>query len=411
MQPAIKAHRTNCCICGGGPAGMMLGFLLARAGVEVIVVEKHKDFFRDFRGDTIHPSTIELIYELGLLEEFLKIPHQEIEQLTISYNSQEFIIADFTHLPVHKKVLALMPQWDFLNFLEKQASRYPQFTLFRETTVTALIKENQRVAGIRAETPQGTVEVRAAITVGCDGRSSTVRELAGLSVIHTGAPIDALWFRLSRKAGDPERTLGRFDHGRLMVLLDRDDYWQCAYVIPKGNFEQVKMRGIEDFRRELSSVSPFISNRRDELKDWDDFKLLSVSIDHLEKWYAEGLLCIGDAAHAMSPVGGVGINLAIQDAVATANALCKPLLCKQPLPLSLLKQIQQRRTLPRKLIQGMQVFVQKKLFSGAGSAGSSQKLPWPFVLLKKFPVLRRIPARFIGMGPRPEHIRTPDVYP
>ena len=407
MQNPVSLVHTRCCICGGGPAGIMLGFLLARAGVEVVVLEKHKDFFRDFRGDTIHPSTIELLYELGLLEEFLKVPHQEIEHLEASYNDQEFTIADFTHLPVHKKVLILMPQWDFLNFIEKHASQYKTFKIYKEANVTELVKVNNRVAGIRAETPAGMLEVRSALTVGCNGRRSTVRTLADLTVIDTGVPIDVLWFRLSKRSGDKEQTFGRISNGKFMVLLNRGDYWQCAYVISKGQFESKQSAGMEAFRNELASVTPFLSNRLDELKDWEDIKLLSVSIDHLEKWYSEGLLCIGDAAHAMSPIGGVGINLAIQDAVAAANILYRPLLNGEVITPSLLNRVQERRNFPRKVIQGIQIFIHKNVLGNISATAGSTTPPFIFRMMRKFPYLRRFPARLIGIGPRPEHVRTP----
>lgn len=400
---------TGCCICGGGPAGIMLGFLLARAGVEVIVLEKHADFFRDFRGDTIHPSTIQLMYELGLLDAFLQIPHQEVEQLNGYFNGVDVQIGDFTHLKVAKPILAMMPQWDFLNFISQQASKYPGFTLLQEATVYELIKEGSRTTGIKANAPNGTIEIKADLIVGADGRSSDVRRLAGLNVINTGAPIDVLWFRLSKNpATDPKQTLGRFEGNRMMVLLNRGDYWQCAYVIMKGELETIQSKGIEGFRDDVIAISPFFKDRVMELKDWTDIKLLNVVIDHLEKWYDDGVLCIGDASHAMSPVGGVGINLAIQDAVAAANILYPCLQKKESVSISLLKKIQQRREFPARMIQRMQVIIQNGIVRRKQTAGAKQTVPFFLKLFKLFPFLTRLPAKVIGMGIRPEHIRTPD---
>jgi len=400
---------TNCCICGGGPAGIMLGFLLARAGIEVLVLEKHADFFRDFRGDTIHPSTVELMQELGLLEAFLQVSHQEIEHLNGQFNGVEVRIADFTHLPVTKPILALMPQWDFLNFLAQQAARYPGFTLLHEAAVTGLLKEDARITGVKVVAPKGTIEIKANLIIGADGRSSDTRRLAGLQVINTGAPIDVLWFRLSKTKADPPQTLGRFEQGKMMVLLNRGDYWQCAYVIMKGDLDNIKASGLEGFHKDITAICPFFQGRVMELTDWNDIKLLSVAIDYLDTWYTEGLLCIGDASHAMSPVGGVGINLAIQDAVAAANILYPALVNNQPVPASILKKIQKRREFPARFIQRLQVTIQEGIVKRRTDTRLQQKLPFFFKLLKWFPVLTRIPARVIGMGIRPEHIRTPDV--
>jgi len=404
-----KSLHTTCCIVGGGPAGMMTGFLLARAGVEVIVLEKHADFFRDFRGDTIHPSTIEIMSELGLLKQFLAVPHQEIEHLHVVYNNTEFEIGDFTHLKVVRPVLGIMPQWDFLNFVARQALRYKGFHLVMESEVRELIVENNRVVGVRANTPDGVLEVRANLVIGTDGRSSTVREQAKLKVLPTGVPIDVLWFRFSKRDGDPPQTLGRFYYGSIMILIDRTDYWQCGFVIEKNGLDKIKAGGLDAFRKQLLEVSPFLENRVDELKDWNDIKLLSVAIDHLEKWYCDGLLCIGDAAHAMSPVGGVGINLAIQDAVATANILYGYLRAGKTMDGEILKLVQQRRALPTKVIQTIQATIHKGIAaSRASSVGTPSKLPLPFRLLKMFPVLRRIPAYIVGIGVRSEHIKSPD---
>jgi 2-polyprenyl-6-methoxyphenol hydroxylase-like FAD-dependent oxidoreductase len=303
----IEKMNTRCCVAGGGPAGMIAGFLLARAGVDVVVLEKHADFLRDFRGDTIHPSTLELMYELGILEEFLRRPHQELPQFGGQVEDVTVIVADFSHLPTHCKFIALMPQWDFLNFIAEKAKAYPQFHLRMGSEVTELIEENGRIVGVRAKTSQGTsqgiLEVRADLTLGTDGRHSIVRAKAGLEVIDLGAPIDVLWMRLTREPSDPDQTLGRFRAGKILVMLNRADYWQCAYVIPKGGFEVIRQKGLAAFREDIASVAPFLRGRTDELKDWNDIKLLTVAVDRLRQWWRSGLLCLGDSAHAMSPVG------------------------------------------------------------------------------------------------------------
>ena len=316
---------TKCCIAGGGPAGMMLGFLLARAGVNVVVLEKHADFFRDFRGDTIHPSTLELMYELGLLDEFLKLPHQKVERLTMQVGDQRLRMLDLTHLPTHCKYIALMPQWDFLDFLAKHGERYPSFDLRMKAEATGLIEEDGRIVGLRAMTEDGEVAIRADLVVGADGRHSTVREKAGLHSDDYGAPMDVLWFRLPLKKADETEIFGYIEAGAMMIMLDRGDYWQCAYVIPKGGIERVRTDGLDAFRKRVVTMSPFLADRVAQLESWDDIKLLSVTVDRLRQWWRPGLICIGDAAHAMSPIGGVGINLAVQDAVAAANRLAAPL--------------------------------------------------------------------------------------
>jgi 2-polyprenyl-6-methoxyphenol hydroxylase-like FAD-dependent oxidoreductase len=398
---------TRCCIAGGGPAGMMLGLLLARAGIDVIVLEKHKDFLRDFRGDTIHPSTLELMHELGLLDEFLKVPHQEVSRLTFQVGAERIPMIDFRHLPTRCKFVALMPQWDFLDFLAKQGRHYPHFNLRMETEATDLISEGDRITGLRAKTPAGDLEIRAALVVGCDGRHSTVRQSAKLEVEDVGAPIDVLWFRLSRKASDTEETGGHMEAGKLLVMLNRGDYWQCAYVIPKGGIETVKREGLAAFRDGLAELEPFLKDRVGELKSFDDIKLLTVSIDRLRQWHRPGLLCIGDAAHAMSPVGGVGVNLAVQDAVAAANILAEPLRAGA-VTAAHLAAVQARRSFPMRVIQRMQVIVQDRLLSPALASRERPKPPFVMRLLQWFPALRRIPARIVGVGVRPEHIQTPE---
>jgi 2-polyprenyl-6-methoxyphenol hydroxylase-like FAD-dependent oxidoreductase len=398
---------TRCCIAGGGPAGMMLGFLLARAGIDVIVLEKHKDFFRDFRGDTIHPSTLELMHELGLLDEFLKVPHQEVSHLTFQVGAERIPMVDLSHLPTRCKFVALMPQWDLLDFLAKQGRRYSHFHLRMEAEATDLIVEGDRVTGLRAKTPDGDIEIQATLVVGCDGRHSTIRERAGFTVDDIGAPIDVLWFRLSRKASDTEDTGGHIEAGKMLVMLNRRNYWQCAYVIPKGGIETVKREGLAAFRDRISEIEPFLKDRVDELKSFDDIKLLTVAIDRLRQWHRPGLLCIGDAAHAMSPVGGVGVNLAVQDAVAATNILAEPLRAGA-VTTEHLAAVQARRAFPVQVIQRVQVIVQNKLLSPALASRERPKPPFAMRLIQWFPVLRRIPARIVGLDVRPEHIQTPE---
>ena len=399
--------QTSCCIAGGGPAGMMLGFLLARSGVDVIVIEKHPDFLRDFRGDTIHPSTLELMYELGLLDEFLKRPHQQVTELGGQVSGQAMKLADFSQLPTHCKFLALMPQWDFLNFLVEQGKRYSSFHVLMQTEAVGLIEENGRVAGVNTKTADGEMEIRAALTVGADGRRSLVRDRSGLEVIDLGAPMDIVWFRLSRRATDPPQTLGYVQSGRILVMINRDDYWQCGYVIAKGAFEGIREKGLDNFRRDVARLALFLSARTGEVRDWNDVSLLTVKVDRLRHWSRPGLLCIGDAAHAMSPIGGVGINLAIQDAVAAANIL-GPKLAANKLGDQDLEAVQKRRELPTRITQKAQVLIQNNVIGKVLASDHPLAVPWPFKLLQAWPFLRRIPARMIGMGFRPEHIHTPE---
>ena len=399
---------TTCAIAGGGPAGVMLGFLLARAGVPVVVLEKHIDFFRDFRGDTVHPSTLEVIHELGLLDAFLKVPHQKIDRLSLQFGDTNIALADLTHLPTHCKFVALMPQWDFLNFLAAQGKRYKSFDLHMQTEATDLIEEGGRIVGLRARAPDGTLTIRAALVVGCDGRHSTVRERAGLQSDDYGAPMDVLWFRMTREAGDPGDVFGHIEAAKLMIMLNRGDYWQCAYVIPKGGIDRVQAEGIDAFRQRVLSMSLFLADRIGEIKSFDDVKLLTVKVDRLRQWWRPGLICIGDSAHAMSPVGGVGVNIAVQDAVAAANRLAAPLK-RGAVTDADLYAIQERRTLAVRLTQALQLAVQNRIISRALTSEQRPKPPLMFKLLGLFPVLRRIPARLIGLGVRPEHVRTPEV--
>jgi 2-polyprenyl-6-methoxyphenol hydroxylase-like FAD-dependent oxidoreductase len=404
-SPAPESLAVRCCIVGGGPAGMMLGLLLARAGVDVIVLEKHADFFRDFRGDTIHPSTLEVVRELGLLEEFLTRPHQEIRLLRGWIGDEMIPVADFSHLPTHCKFIALMPQWDFLDFLAQHAKTYPSFRLRMEAEVTDLIEEGGRVAGVRARTSAGALEVRADLVIGADGRHSTVREKSGLQTIDLGAPMDVLWMQLSQRPGDPKESMGRFDPGHVFVMIDRGDYWQCAFVIPKGGFDEVKRCGLGAFRDEVARVAPFMRDRVSELSDWDHVKLLTVAVNRVREWYRPGLLCIGDAAHAMSPIGGIGINLAIQDAVAAGNILADPLR-RGPAGVDRLRAVQRRREWPTRITQRAQVLIQNRIIGRVlTTQAKSFSAPLPLRLLRAWPFLRRIPARLIGMGVRPEHVR------
>ncbi len=402
-QVAPSVIRTRCCIAGGGPAGMMLGYLLARAGIDVVVLEKHADFLRDFRGDTIHPSTLEVMHELGLLDEFLKRPHDQMRQVDGQVGDERLTMADFSHLPTRCKFIAFMPQWDFLDFLAEQGKRYPTFHLRQKSEVIALLNDGERVSGVRVKTPEGEIEIRADLVIGADGRHSIVREQAQLAVQNLGAPIDVLWMRISRKDSDPPQTLGRIDNGHIMVMLNRREYWQCAYVIPKGGIEEIKAAGLDAFRDEIAGLAPYLRDRISELATWDDIKLLTVAVDRLEQWHKPGLLCIGDAAHAMSPIGGVGINLAIQDAVATANLLAPKFLNGTPTQDDLAA-VQERRMFPTRATQWMQIQIQDRVMSRVLGSAQRPNFPWQLKLLRAWPWLRRWPARFVGMGVRPEHI-------
>ena len=401
---AAERLSTRCCIVGGGPCGLMLGFLLARAGVDVVVLEKHGDFLRDFRGDIIHPSTLDVMGELGLLDEFLKLPHQKARSISAYFGGRAYAFADFTYLPTRCKFVALMPQWDFLNFLADRGKSYPSFHLRMRTEAVDLIEDDGRVAGVRANTQNGALEVRADLTVGCDGRHSTVCARAGFKADDLGAPMDVLWFRLPKKVNDPDETMGRFEVGRIVVILDRGDYWQCAFVIRKGSIEETKRAGLPAFRRSVAQIVPAFADRVDELKDWDQIKLLTVAVNRLRHWHRPGLLCIGDAAHAMSPAGGVGINLAVQDAVATANLLATPL-HNRAVTEADLADIQKRREFPVRVIQRAQAFAHKGLYAGLRDSGPV-KAPWQLRTIVNIPGFQRLVARGVGLGIRPEHIRT-----
>ena len=398
--------RTTCCIVGGGPAGMMLAILLARAGIPVVVLEKHEDFLRDFRGDTVHPSTLELMHELGLLKEFLALPHSTVRQVSLQIGDDHLIVGHFEHLPVRCKFIALMPQWDFLNFLADHARRYPSFDLRMRTEAVGLILDGDRVAGVHAPTPDGPIEIRADLTVACDGRHSTLRERAGLSVENLGAPMDVMWFRMSHNNNDPAEVVAHVESGCMLVMLNRTDYWQCAYVIPKGTAGEVIQAGLGKFRNSVGEIAPFLRDRLQEIDSWENVKLLTVEVDRLRQWYRLGLICIGDAAHAMSPIGGVGINLAVQDAVAAANILADPLR-RGTVTVNTLKQVQQRRQFPTRVTQALQIVMQNNLIGPAlANKGKRPRAPL-FMKMMQWPLLRRIPGRLLAYGVRPEHIRVP----
>ena len=400
---------TRCCIAGGGPAGIMLGYLLARAGIEVIVLEKWPDFFRDFRGDTIHPSTMDILKELGLLDEFLTLPHSEMERMTIHFGKTEVTVADLRHVPAACKFIAFMPQWDFLTFLATKGKAYPSFHLMMETEVTDLVEENGRVVGLKAVGKENgseeAYEIRADLVVGADGRHSIVREKGEFKVEELGAPIDVLWFRIGKSGTDDKQSLGYLNRGAGLIMLDRADYWQCAFIIEKGKYEEVKARGLEAFRTRIANLAGLSEEVLAEVDSWDKVKFLSVSVDHVQAWAREGLVLIGDAAHAMSPIGGVGINYAVQDAVAAANILIPAFTNETNAPsLALLQKIQARRAHPALRMQRLQVFIQDKILSPVLHARGDIRAPWFMYLLTALPILRRIPARIIGIGFQPEHV-------
>jgi 2-polyprenyl-6-methoxyphenol hydroxylase-like FAD-dependent oxidoreductase len=398
-------HRVQCCIAGGGPAGLMLGVLLARAGVAVCVLEKHKDFLRDFRGDTVHPSTMTIMDELGWLDEFLKLPHQKVHDFAANFGATRLTIADFSKLPVKAPYIAMMPQWDFLNFLASKGRQYPNFALQMETEARELVIENDCIKAVVAHSALGNRTIAADLVIAADGRGSHLRERAGLISEDFGAPMDVLWFRLPRDASDTDQTQGRFDMGRIFIMLNRGDYWQCAFVIPKGGDTKVRAAGLDAFRNSVAPLLPFDGGRVASIPDWDHVKLLTVKIDRLKEWARPGLLCIGDAAHAMSPVGGVGINLAIQDAVAAANLLGEPLRGNR-LTFASVKKVQARRAFPTRVIQTMQTFMQSQMIAPALQAKTALQPPLPLRLILKTPFLNRLPARLIGLGVRPEHVAT-----
>ena len=399
--------RTECCIAGGGPAGLVLGFLLARAGVEVLVLEKHTDFLRDFRGDTIHPSTLTVLDDLGLLEAFLQLPHQEVRELSADVYGTQVTVADFTHLDAPRPFLVLIPQWDFLDFIAAEAAKLPNFSLRMGAKAIGVIEEGGAVRGVNVDSAEGSFQVHADLVVAADGRHTTLRGSAGLTSEDLGAPIDVLWFSVPRDpANDRSQTGGYIRPGALVVTLNRGDYWQCAFVIPKDGLPALQAQGIEAFRARVGGVAPFLAASLSALASWDDVKLLSVQISRMPRWYRTGLLCIGDAAHAMSPVGGVGINLAIQDAVAASNILAGALR-ERRLRTEDLAAVQHRRDWPARVTQRAQIAIQNEVLSPvlAGKA-SPTSVPLPVRLLQRLPLLRRLPARLVGIGVRPERVET-----
>jgi 2-polyprenyl-6-methoxyphenol hydroxylase-like FAD-dependent oxidoreductase len=406
-QSASRIISTKCCIVGGGPAGMMLGYLLGRAGIQTLVLEKHADFFRDFRGDTVHPSTMQVMDELGLIEDFLKLPHQELQKMEGKFGEFSIRVADLSRLNVKYPFIAFMPQWDFLNFLREKGSRFSSLKVMMNACATDLVRSGDRVTGVRADTADGPIEIRADLTIGCDGRHSTVRQSAGLEVLEIGVPMDVLWFRAGKSENESESVFARLQTGKMLVTFDRGDYWQCAYVIPKGQYDSVKARGLDTFRKDVSALAPILGKGISDVRSWDDVKLLTVVINRLKQWTRPGLLCIGDAAHAMSPVGGVGVNLAIQDAVATANLLAAKLSKGLPSE-SELDAVRARREFPVRITQAMQVVVQNRLISMAIKGGERPLRPPLFLrIVSATPWLQSIAARFVAVGVRPEHVRSP----
>ncbi len=399
-----NAIAVQCCIVGGGPAGMMLGYLLGRAGIKTIVLEKHADFFRDFRGDTVHPSTMKVMQELGLLDDFLKLPHQKISKLNGQFGNASIRLADMSRLNTPCPYIAFMPQWDFLNFLDSKGKRFPSLQVLKNAEATDLIQDNDRVSGVIVKTADGTLRVTADPTVACDGRHSVLRDKAGLTVEDIGAPIDVLWFRIGKSATLTDGVFARVQSGQMMVTLDRGDYWQCAYVIAKGRIDDIKVRGLETFRSNVASMAPILRDHIADIKSWDDVKLLTVVIDQLTQWARPGLLCIGDAAHAMSPVGGVGVNLAVQDAVAAANLLSDKF-GNGPPSLADLDKVQDRRLFPAKFIQGMQVVVQNRVINRALSGGNLSP-PFFMRVLTRIPWLQGLTAYVLGIGVRAEHVHS-----
>ena len=397
----------RCCIVGGGPPGIIVGYMLGRAGVDVVVLEKHADFFRDFRGDTVHPSTLQVMDELGLIEGFLKLPHQRLQKMEGMFGGESVRIADLSRLHVKYPFIAFMPQWDFLNFLRESGKQFASLKVMMSTEAIDLIHDGDRIAGVRAKTPDGVIDIDADLTVACDGRHSLVRERAGLEVEEIGAPMDVLWFRAGKGEGDNENLFARVDPGKMMVTFDRGDYWQCAFVIPKGQYDAVKARGLPALLEDIARMAPILKSGLSEVKSWDDVKLLTVAINRLKRWTRPGLLCIGDAAHAMSPIGGVGVNLAVQDAVATANLLASKLQNGCP-PEDELDAVRRRREFPVRMTQRMQVVAQNNIVSAALKPGNQPlKVPLVMRLITAVPWLQGITARFVGLGVRPEHVQSP----
>jgi 2-polyprenyl-6-methoxyphenol hydroxylase-like FAD-dependent oxidoreductase len=406
-EPPLRTMKVRCCIVGGGPAGMMLGYLLGRAGIDVVVLEKHADFFRDFRGDTVHPSTLQVLDELGLIDGFLKLPHQKSQKLDGMFGGSSLRIADLSRVKTKYPFIAFMPQWDFLNFLRERGKQFPSLKVMMQAEANDLLRRGDRITGVKATTPEGTLEIEADLTIACDGRHSTLRERAGLAVEEIGAPMDVLWFRAGRRADETENIFARIEPGKMMITLDRADYWQCAYVIAKGQFEAVKAKGLQALLDDVVRMAPLLKAGISDVKSWDDVKLLTVAINRLKRWTLPGLLCIGDAAHAMSPVGGVGVNLAVQDAVATANLLAAKLTSGLPSQTEL-DAVQARREFPVRMTQRIQVIAQDSIISRALRPGDQAfRPPLPLRLVNAIPWLQGVIARVVGLGVRPEHVHSP----
>jgi 2-polyprenyl-6-methoxyphenol hydroxylase-like FAD-dependent oxidoreductase len=406
-QKSARAMKVRCCIVGGGPAGMMLGYLLGRAGIDVVVLEKHADFFRDFRGDTVHPSTLQVMDELGLIDGFLRLPHQQLQKLDGLFAGHALRIADLGRLDVKYPFIAFMPQWDFLNFLRESGKRFSSLKVMMSSEATDLIREGDRITGVSAKTPDGAIDILADLTIACDGRHSTLRERSGLELEEIGAPMDVLWFRAGRRPDETENVFARVEPGKMMVTFNRGDYWQCAYVIAKGQYDAVKARGLPAFLDEVARLAPVLKPGLADVKSWDDVKLLTVAVNRLKRWARPGLLCIGDAAHAMSPVGGVGVNLAVQDAVATANILAATLSHGCPSE-DELDAVRRRREFPVRVTQRMQLIAQNNIISMAlRPGGQPLKVPLFARLITAVPWLQGITARFVAIGVRPEHVRSP----
>ena len=399
---ALEVLETTCCVVGGGPAGMMLGYLMARKGVQVAVLEKHQDFFRDFRGDTVHPSTLEVLNELGLLEEFLDLPHEKVESLEVIVGDSRFDVADFRQVPMTCKFVALMPQWDFLNFLSAKAKRFPSFQLLMQHEATDLVSDGERITGVVVQNEGRAVQIRADLVVGCDGRHSLTRNASGLEVIEHGVPIDVLWFRISRTPEDSAQVLGNVNYGKALILINRSDYFQAGIIIAKGSYDEIKARGIDAFRADIRQIAPYLGERVNELHDWEQIKILTVQINRLRRWHRPGMLCIGDAAHAMSPAGGVGINLAIQDAVAAANLLTGPLQARC-VPAVVLAAVQKRREFPTRVTQAIQLFAHRGLARVFANPGPI-RAPWQLRAAMRIPGIHRAVGYAVGVGARPEHV-------
>jgi 2-polyprenyl-6-methoxyphenol hydroxylase-like FAD-dependent oxidoreductase len=402
-----RTMKVRCCIVGGGPAGMMLGYLLGRAGIDVVVLEKHADFFRDFRGDTVHPSTLQVMDELGLVDGFLKLPHQRLQKMEGLFGGERIRLADLSRLDAKYPFIAFMPQWDFLNFLRESGKRFSSLKVMMSTEAVDLLRNGERVTGVRAKTPDGVIDIEADLTVACDGRHSLVRERADLALEEIGAPMDVLWFRAGKRPDESEKLFARVDPGKMMVTFDRGDYWQCAFVIPKGQYDAVKARGLPALLDDIARMAPVLKPGLADVKSWDDMKLLTVAVNRMERWTRAGLLCIGDAAHAMSPIGGVGVNLAVQDAVAAANLLASRLMSGCPSE-DELDAVRRRREFPVRMTQRMQVIVQNNIVSAALKPGNQPlKAPLVMRLVTAVPWLQGVTARFIGLGVRPEHVHSP----